>query len=363
MKIGILTFHCAHNYGAVLQCYALQETLKNMGHDVEVIDYRPRFLVEPYKPFNIKWFIRRNIFKVIRRFIHECSIYKIRFKRYKVFNSFINNKLNISSRVYKGIIPDKYDIYVIGSDQVWNKSLTNGDSIYWGNFRISSNRRKITYAASMEAQDIDANYAQQISKYLDNFNFISVREYNLRDLLNSIYNKKKINIVLDPTFLAEKKIWTNIMIKPKRKKYVLIYEFAINENTANIAKKIASEIGADVLDINVDLLNKKNNGVISLLDLSPEQFLGYFSEACFIITSTFHGTAFSVIFNKPFYFIKIGNKESQRVNTLLENLNLSDRIISDRSLPKYMDIDYSKREIIIEELRIKSLSYIRDACN
>lgn len=365
MKIGILTFHCAHNYGAVLQCYALQETLKSMGHNVEVIDYRPRYLIEPYKPFNIRWFIRRNIFKAIMRFIQECSICKIRFNRYKVFNAFINNKLNISNRVYKGIIPDKYDIYVIGSDQVWNKNLTKGgDPIYWGNFDVSSNRKKITYAASMEAQNIDADCVQQIRKCLDNFDFISVRENNLRDLLISIYNKKKINVVLDPTFLVEKNVWTNIMIKPKRKKYVLIYEFVINENTTNIAKKIASEIGADVLDINVDFLNKDDNrGVSSLYDLSPEQFLGFFSEACFIITSTFHGTAFSIIFNKPFYFVKIGNNENQRVKTLLDNLDLSDRIISDKSSPKYIDIDYSKREKIMEKLRIKSLSYIKDACN
>lgn len=355
MKIGILTFHCAHNYGAVLQCYALQETLKNMGHEVEVINYKPKYLITPYKIFNIKYFYQKNPYKLLKRIFTEIEIYKKRKKRYNAFNTFINKKLNLSTLVAGHSIPKDYNLYIVGSDQVWNRHLTQGlDPIYWGNFERGAGHL-ITYAASMEAKEIDEQYKVPIINNLKNFDYISVREKNLQEILQKI-SKKKIELVIDPTLLVNSTLWNNLSIAPPiKKKYVLIYQFAKNINTINIANKIASEINADVLDVNVDILNDKYN---KLYYLSPEQLLGYFKNASFIITSTFHGTAFSVIFNKPFYYIKLGNKENYRVNSLLENIGLSDRIISEYSSPEYKDIKYIKTNKLLNALKNNSIQFL-----
>lgn len=357
MKIGILTFHCAHNYGAVLQCYALQETLKSMGHDVEVIDYRPQCLIKPYEVFNIKWFIRKNIFKSFIRIIIEIFLYRKRRKRFQNFNSFINKELNLSVKVIDYTLPDKYDVYIVGSDQVWNKKITWGmDPIYWGNFKRLSNQKLVTYAASMETSNIEDNVKPIIRKYLKNFDAISVREINLKNLLLNLYDKD-IDLVLDPTLLASSSIWENIIEKPKiNGKYVFIYQYGSDKNVIRIAKRIATQIGAKVLNLNNDVLKIGNDN--SLFDTSPYQFLGYIKYASFVITPTFHGTAFSVILKKPFYNVKFNSIENTRVGSLLKDLNLIDRIVLEDSSPDYSEIDYNKVDSMLNSMQIKSINYL-----
>lgn len=360
MKVGILTFHYAHNYGAVLQCYALQETLKDMGHTVDVIDYRPQYLITPYQRFNIKWFLRKNIIKTIKRIFQEIYLYRIRKNRYNNFNQFITNQLHLSKRIENNIILNNYDIYIIGSDQIWNKYITNGmDPIYWGEFRKSSTQKIITYAASMEVSKINKEDQSKIKKLLENFNYISVREEALKQLLVKI-TEKKIEVVLDPTLIADPKIWNQIIAPiQKKRKYILLYQYAKNKNILRIANHIAKQINAEVLNINTDFLTKDSDNSISLYDVSPEEFLGYFKNASLIITPTFHGTAFSIIFNRPFYFVKLKNIENTRVNTLLTNLQLTNRIIDETETPVFSDIDYSQANIRLKDLREKSIDFLK----
>ena len=130
MKIGILTFHCAHNYGAVLQCYALQEMLKGMGHTVEIIDYRPDYLRMPFDVINLHRIQSRNLLRLVKSIILETLSLSQRIIRHRKFDSFIKYYLNLSRSV--GISSD-YDVYVMGSDQIWNPKITNGfDGVYFG---------------------------------------------------------------------------------------------------------------------------------------------------------------------------------------------------------------------------------------
>ena len=214
-KIGILTFHCAHNYGAVLQCYALQETLKKMGHDVEVIDYRPQYLLSPYAVFNINRIKSNNPLKIIKRSIRETILLGVRLKRYYTFYQFIKNKLSLSSRITKYNIPESYDVYIMGSDQIWNPKITEGfDPVYFGNFNFQKGSKKyISYAASMEANELNNQAKNTYKKFLKNFDSISVRENQLAELLQPL-SEKNIETVLDPTLLADNQIWDNIAQKP-----------------------------------------------------------------------------------------------------------------------------------------------------
>ena len=114
MKIGILTFHCAHNYGAVLQCYALQEYITSLGHKVEIIDYQPKYLLKPYSIYKFNKIICKNPIQFIKNIIWEIIQFYYRRKRHSNFDSFIKNRLNLSQKIRQQNIPNHYDIYIIG---------------------------------------------------------------------------------------------------------------------------------------------------------------------------------------------------------------------------------------------------------
>ena len=153
MKIGILTFHCAHNYGAVLQCYALQEVLKGMGHTVEVMDYRPSYLKAPYDIVSFRRIQSRNPIRLMKGMISEFLSLPERIIRHKGFDRFIKEQLCLSAPG----IPSDCDAYVMGSDQIWNPGITQGfDGVYFGYLPFPKGHRSyIAYAASMEREALD----------------------------------------------------------------------------------------------------------------------------------------------------------------------------------------------------------------
>lgn len=358
MKIGILTFHCAHNYGAVLQAYALQEYIKSLGYDVEIIDYRPKYISEKFR-------IIPNLSKekiTLKLLLIIISTLYIRFIRFIRFKSFIFKKLNLSVNVSASNIENNgHDIIIIGSDQLWNPKITNGfDDVYFACFNAFGQKVKvISYAVSMGLLGLTIEQKIYLSEKLNNFNALSVREYDLKELLTPL-TTKKIHHVLDPTFLLRQGKWNLIASVPKiKKKYVLIYQVSFDESLMKIATEIAKQTGAIVIEIAawVGGRIKKNKKQYC----SPEQFIGYIKDAVCIVTSSFHGTAFSIIYNRPFYFVNINNLKdgsNSRILSLLSMLNLSDRCIMPEGLITYKSIEYSSINIKLEELRGQSIDYI-----
>ena len=351
MKIGILTFHCAHNYGAVLQCYATQEFLKNKGYNVEIIDYRPQFLLTPYRIIDKNRFISRNLIYFVKKTIIESLMLFFRYKRWYGFESFIRNKLNLSSKVHNKNIPDYYDIYIIGSDQIWNPKITKGfDNIYFADFPFNKGKRKyLTYAASMEIQCLSNEQKIYLSNALKSFDQITVREKNLCELLQPL-TSKKIHQVIDPTLLINSSIWEEMVTQPLiNNKYVLVYQVRENERTMQIANDIAKQIGGIVIET-VAWLNRgcfKNKYQTA----SPEMFLRLIKHATCIVTTSFHGTAFSVIFNKPFYTLLLNDGRDSRSLSLLESLGLSERAISIEDVPTFSSVDFSEANIKLNQIR------------
>lgn len=364
MKIGILTFHCAHNYGAVLQCYALQETLKQMGHNVEIIDYRPKYLLTPYTIFDKKRFLSKNPISLIKHCIKETLLLPARIKRHNAFDKFINNRLNLSHRIIKRTIPDNYDVYIMGSDQIWNPKITQGfDPVYLGYFDFPKGRKKyISYAASMETNELNAETRDLYIKALNNFDAISVREAKLAELLQPL-TLKKIETVLDPTLIADIATWKSIINRPNIKhKYILVYQVRNNKNTMRIASEIANQINAVVIEVTsrLDIHFRKNRFQCT----STEKFLGLVKDAACIVTTSFHGTVFSIIFNRPFYCIQLDDNMDNRSQSLLEQIGLSERMIKKDDTPNFTKIDYNDRiNKSILKLREKSLCYLRDNIN
>lgn len=355
MEIGILTFHCAHNYGAVLQCYALQEFLIKKGYNVEVIDYRPSYLIAPYKTPNL--FVSRNIKRMLRNTIAQMLKYPKAVRRHKAFTKFIEDRLKLSQPCdEKHIMPDK-DAYIFGSDQIWNYKITNGgDDVYWGILPFDKKDKKyIAYAASMGIEKVTGKEKERIAGKLKIFDAVSVRENSLKNLLASI-SDIKVEQVLDPTLLAPRSVWNKLTDCVKERGYVLVYQVRGDTNTMDFARHIASQLNANVISLESYVRCKVERGKKSCA--SPEDFVAYIKHASCVVTTSFHGTAFSVIFNRPFYCLELGDGEDGRSKSLLNSLHLDDRMVDKLERPSFSDIDYSEANEILKALRKSSEQFL-----
>ena len=352
MKIGILTFHRAHNYGAVLQCYALQEVLKSMGHDVQVIDYRQPFIEDVYRTFNIRRFCRlalKHQKQALRYLAHISN--RITAKRH--FESFASQYLSLSKEADASHIPYDYDVYVIGSDQVWNSSLTGGlDCIYWGDFKHNPSSKIIGYAISTSLSDLAKFKKQQIEKYIDNFASLSVREESLSSYLKKERLCKDSTICLDPTLVADKNIWNSLVSnKTENKRYVLIYQARGYKKTPDLlrlkAKCLAKKEDLEI----VDLSSKK---------YSPKEFIDFFRYASCVITTSFHGVVFSVIFNRPLYAIALRDGHDDRYTNLLKSLGAESLIVTPEFVPQRIPEIPEGINDRLSALREESVSFLEE---
>ena len=370
MKIGILTFHCAHNYGAVLQAYGLQEYLKSCGHEVEIIDYRPKYLTRVYSVIPLPRLSGLSWFRKIKRLAYWCSILPKRIlliptklRRRKGFEKFISQKMNLSRErfVENGRVPsEKYDAIVFGSDQIWSPNHTEGgDPIFLGDFPTPVGTFKIVYAASAGASSETLGENLIFVKALKNFNALSVREANLGKSLQP-HTDLKIETVLDPTLLADKSIWEKLAEPPKTsKKYVLVYQVSYNPEADRIAKEFSEQLDAEVVSIwaGYGLPSSCNENMES-----PEQFVGWFKNAACVVSTSFHGTAFGLIFEKPLYYVGNGNAAENRPKQILNALGLSERYIAGTSsTPKFSEIDYSllRNKKLLETLQGHSREFLK----
>lgn len=357
MKIGILTFHRAHNYGAVLQAYALQEFLINLGYNVEIIDYRPSYLIEPYKPLSISRIINGSIKSILKKIVLSIILLPIRSKRWLVFNKFIKTYFKLSKHI-RPLSYDKYDLYIIGSDQIWNKRITKGfDKVFWGFFGKHDITNKITYAASFGDYENLSEDREFIKQALLNFSGISLREKEHIEFINSL-NEKQIYKVLDPTFILDVAKWKEKAVKPRIKnKYVLIYQVSTSYDTNRIASEIAQQLDVEVVEISADITTIKFNKI--KYTVSPFEFVGWIKYAECIVTTSFHGTAFSIIFEKDFYMINLANGSEKRSHDILLELGLEDRMIPKKSSINFERICYEKTNYLLDKLKQSSLEYLR----
>lgn len=350
MKIGILTFHCAHNYGAVLQAYGLQEYLKSCGHEVEIVDYRPTYLTRGYEAFPLPALRKISLFRKCKRLAYwgatlpwRLREFPVRIQRRKGFEKFISEKLNLSRErfVEGGRVPaENYDAIFFGSDQIWSPNHTHGaDSVFFGDFPAPAQTRKIAYAASAGAASETLGENAFVASALKNFSAISVREANLSASLQP-HTDLKIETVLDPTLLADKSVWENLAEPPAtRKKYVLVYQVSYNPQADRIARELAAQLGAEVVSVWAGYSLRGN----MLKTETPEQFVGWFKNAACVVSTSFHGTAFSLIFEKPLYYVGRGNAAENRPKQILGALGLMDRFIAGTApTPTFSAIDYGK---------------------
>lgn len=336
MKLGILTFHCAHNYGALLQCYALQEYLTFLGHDVYVLDYRPWYLVREYQRSSFRYWISRTPMSTLKKFISELKLHKVRAKRFDNFDKFIRQGLHLAP--YRtGMDFSEYDAIFIGSDQVWNKDFNGGeyDPVYFG---VNAKCPIIPYAVSNKLSSLSEKDAAYFMNQLPRFAAIGVREKKLQELLQPL-TSTPIAHTVDPTLLAGSIFINNI--KGERlvqDKYVLVYEIVEHSEVLKVAKEYAKlheykvvMLSAYLMQTNIDIRDQV---------ASPSDFVNYIRHAECIFTTSFHGTALSIIMRKNFYSFRQRNNSDIRIESILNTIGLQDRFVEmDASVDDNM-IDY-----------------------
>lgn len=330
MKIGILTFHRAENFGAAMQSYALSHYLQKLGHETSIIDYRCKKIEQTYELLNPGLLFRRlNLFKSIILYINHIKTYQERKRKKRKYEEFRNKYLSQTCSFKKITTPLDLDIIIAGSDQIWNLKLLGGiDKYFFIDFPTKTNTKKITFSASSEKDSFDLlmNNKNIIAEYLKSFKAISVREESLRVILSNVIPFKNISVTLDPTFLLDIDEYNKILTPPQEnQKYIVIYHMAETYESINLAQHIANKENLAIIQIHADFISKNDN-TRHLRNLGPLEILGYIKYANYVITNSFHGTALSIILEKEFWAINKYN--STRIKDLLDICELTDRFVS-----------------------------------
>lgn len=339
-RIGVITFHNYDNYGAILQSYALQKKLRELGTYPEIIDYICQYISNPFRLVNLK---EKGLFNYIYGAIgHICYI-----PRRRKCNQF-RKHMKYSEPVTKGnmrAVSGKYDIYIAGSDQVWDYKLTNFDQTYFLDFP-EKGKKKCSYAASIGEHIPPEQFRNDYSRLLNDFDEILVREDYGADIVNELTGKKP-EVVCDPTLLLTADEWNKLLKEPKiRGKYILVYQLGINPEIVNFAKRLKKETGYRIVYIPFPLV-----GLLKCrceITVGPAEWMGLFKNAEYVISDSFHGVVFSLLFNRKFFAKADGHHKNRRVEQLLKLVNLSDRTmndVSDEQLTEEIDFTYANEQI------------------
>lgn len=368
MKILIATMHRGYNFGSALQIYALSEYLRSQKHIPIVLDYIPKrinfksniqHLIKDF--FQLKSSIHSKYITLRAIIIYITNEYQ--------YNKFFNNNILLTSKYFSlEEIQDncpKADIYMTGSDQVWNSNHNQGiDKVFFLSF-TQDNAKRIAYAASFGKQELEEWEIEETKRLLKRYYAISVRESSALKILQSV-DIENGQHVLDPTLLLSKEQWIKRCPRLNiKEKYLLIYTVEPNKKKLiEYAKLIAKELNLKIYLVEWGF--KKQPGVDKMIgNISPLTLMSYFNQAEYIIASSFHGTAFAVNLNKQ--FISVAPAQfSSRAKSLLKLIKLEDRFITNKALnlPHILsNINYTNVNAILKEQRNLSSLFLYHTIN
>ncbi|MFV0538152.1 MAG: polysaccharide pyruvyl transferase family protein [Dysgonomonas sp.] len=372
MKIGILTITPNIGYGGIMQAYALQSVLSQEGHDVWIINNRTktrgvRFLMRVVKRTLQKFFLKKDI----AIFISNEYLVRSQFTQPFIDRYMHLTEVCYTSRDLRNLCKNNgFELLVVGSDQVWRPKYVSNIEDYFFSFAASfDNIKKIAYAASFGVDEWE--YTEQesfkCSQLIRKFSAVSVREDSAVSLVNNNLQFEAIR-VLDPTLLLNKSYYIKLVQDAACNLSVVndvfTYILDMTEDKMDLVKQVTSVFSCEATHFNTNAENK-NAPLKERVAPPVESWLNGFKEAKYIVTDSFHGCAFSIIFNKPFYIY--GNKKRglARFSSLLKMLNLEDRLILDsKSLTSEMivkKIDWDHVNSILGNESDKALAFLRRA--
>ena len=344
LDFNIITFHRSINFGAVLQAYALQEFIKKQNYSAGIYDYKLRTIAHNTN-------LRSKIQRVLAIFSRDKEAES---RQAQKFAEFRKKNLNLN-------LQTDSKVFITGSDQVWYLN-NNMDSMFFLQF-LDDSVYKISYAASMPKTDVPNEKKDIVKEYLKTFDEISVREEGIKENLEPLCNRD-ISVNVDPTLLHDKTFYCDITTPPIKdlpEKYILAYIRHIPKNGNKLISWLHKETGLPVIlldtSANVGIIIKNN---MIIRDAGPQEFVYLFKNAECVVTTSFHGTCFSLIFEKEFYSI-VNPALPSRISNLLNKFGIQPINESDSLFTRRNNIDWDHvREILAQEKQC-SEQYIRNA--
>lgn len=350
-RAGIITFHEAANYGAVLQAYALCQALKPYC-DAAIYPHRNQHIHDLYNPNPLKA-------KSFKYRLGKLVNFPVNLAKRRAFDQFIQKHLPLGGR------DEAYDLMITGSDQVWNHQASGFDKAYFLDF-VQDARRKNAYAASFGFEHLPDEHHQAYRELLADFHAISVREESGKRIIQDLTGRQ-VPVVLDPTLLLDQHAWRKAFPgKPGGEPYVLVYAFHLTSGLCQAINLACKHLNAKAIVLMPQ--KSKSPKRNSLLDCavylpaeSPESWINYFANAAYIITNSFHGLSFALNFNKPFILqtLRPPAKVNTRLLHILDLVGLSERILDDNPqalLDTPVDFDHANR--VLDRERQASLAFL-----
>ena len=381
-KVGIITIVNVNNYGAELQAFATFRKLQLMGYNAEIINYLyykdwryiDSKMSRSFNSMSIKgkiiYFAKYRVASFVLNKILPLICKDVK-QRIANFNSFHQHNTRFSKlyKSMKDLYTDTpiYDVYMVGSDQVWNPNASSSIEPYFLTFAPHS-ALTVSYASSFGVSKIENNsIANRIKLGLSSIKTISVRESSGVNLVKELTGRTA-QLVCDPTLLLNKSEWTMFMkpVSNMPQRYVLIYQLSESDAIVKLATRIGKQEQIPVYRICKRAFKvKKDKGVVNILNAGPSEFLSLITNASFIITNSFHGTAFSINFDVPFYtVVSAKKKNNNRMESLLDYVGLGIRIVKDdvdiTNLP-IVGYDVNATQLKLKSFRLESEKFLEDA--
>lgn len=329
-EVGILTFHCADNFGAMLQAYGLKRFLREHGIQADIVRYDPFFMTGrhwwlPYWPASS---LREGVSRLLdapRTLIWRLLIrreYAARRRNMARFRrEYLIDVRKPRIRFVAGLRKLPYRTYIVGSDQIWNPNITCGlRGVYFGDFQGARKERVVAYAASLGGASLPPQYDREFARLVQHVDALSLREAEAAPYVRRFYSGKA-TAVLDPVFLLGESAWREVERLPARSGYILIYATERNAQMTAYVRALSRRTGLRV----VALEEMRIGSSIELDTAGPEEFLGYLHGAAYVVTNSFHGTAFSILYRKQF-LVFAHSKFNARIDNILRLHGLEDRL-------------------------------------
>lgn len=363
LKVAVITRHWIANYGSFLQTFATQWVIESLGYACEVIDYVRKdeslFLLERTllqgKPNWAKPLPKRIAYLIARQ--PESVISRLVFKRELESNIHLSKRYDSFGLLEKD--PPIADVYVTGSDQVWGPTASGEyDPTYLLAF-APEGARKVAFAASFGKGDLSNKAEELFRKELSHYDAIAVREDSAQARIRSF--GLDAEQVVDPTLLWDARRWSEFASAPSASKFVLVYQIHNDSRVIDCAKEVACMLNLPLVRVSAVLHQLLWGGKFRYLP-TPAEFIGLIRDAACVVTDSFHGTAFAITFNTPFYEVFPRNGTSERNESLLRLVGLEDRAVRSRKDVNKIsaEVDFSIANKRLEESRIRSIGVFRE---
>lgn len=345
MKISILTFPKAINYGTALQAAALKRKLEDLGNEVCFLEHNCEEIEKTNRVFDFREAVNPKY-----TLAHLYNL-PVALKRKNNFKAFQQKYMSFSNAA-----PQSFDAVVAGSDQIWNYRLTADDWFYFLDFE-KQNTKKIAYAGSFGLSNIPDDKKQKTKECLLDFDFLSVREQTAKALIENEFGIKS-DLVVDPTFLIDKNEWKQFFDGDLYSDgYIYVYNVVYSPTVWEFAYKLAEKAGKKIRTVCYSKIHRPN--AECCFTAGPSEWLSHISAADYVVTNSFHGVAFSINFNKQFFFElppqKLG--VGSRIVDITTRYGLADRELTKADMDAVIDYTYTNQRL--NEDRLASVEFIK----